>query len=89
MANVFKTRSRSEWEDRLADAGDLIYEKVQRTLELRDDPQVKRNNYMIDFDHPVLGDIRVAPDAGFLFGEPRLHPQDGARARRGHRNDTD
>ena len=35
MAAVFKTRPRSEWEDRLADAGDLIYEKVQRTLELR------------------------------------------------------
>ncbi len=56
MAEVFKTRSRPEWESRLADAGDLIYEKVQRTLELRDDPQVKRNNYMINFDHPVLGD---------------------------------
>ena len=56
MAEVFKTRPRAEWECRLADAGDLIYEKVQRTLELREDPQVRLNKYMIDFDHPVLGD---------------------------------
>ena len=56
MAEVFKTRPRAEWECRLADAGDLIYEKVQRALELREDPQVRLNKYMIDFDHPVLGD---------------------------------
>ena len=56
MAEVFKSRPRDEWERRLADAGDLIYEKVQRTLELREDPQVRLNKYMIDFDHPVLGD---------------------------------
>ncbi len=56
MAEVFKTRARDEWERRLSEAGDLIYEKVQRTLELREDPQVRLNKYMIDFDHPVLGD---------------------------------
>ena len=46
---------RDEWERRLSEAGDLIYEKVQRTLDLRNDPQVVENNYVIDYDHPVLG----------------------------------
>ncbi len=55
MASLFRTRTRAEWESRLSDAGDLIYEKVQRTLELRDDPQVVENDYIIDYDHPALG----------------------------------
>ena len=55
MGEVFRTRTRDEWEQRLSDAGDLIYEKVQRTLELQVDPQVVENDYIIDFDHPVLG----------------------------------
>ena len=55
MAEVFRTRTRDEWERRLSEAGDLIYEKVQRTLELQDDPQVVQNKYIVDHDHPVLG----------------------------------
>ena len=55
MGEVFRTRPRAEWEERLSEAGDLIYEKVQRTLELQNDPQVTLNDYVIDFDHPALG----------------------------------
>ena len=55
MGEVFRTRPRAEWEQRLSEAGDLIYEKVQRTLELQNDPQVTLNDYIIDFDHPALG----------------------------------
>jgi crotonobetainyl-CoA:carnitine CoA-transferase CaiB-like acyl-CoA transferase len=55
MAKVFKSRPRDEWEQRLSEAGDLIYERVQRTLDLQDDPQVVENKYIIDFNHPVLG----------------------------------
>ena len=52
---VFAGKTRDEWETILARAGDLIYQRVQRTLDLRDDPQVVANNYIIDFEHPVLG----------------------------------
>jgi crotonobetainyl-CoA:carnitine CoA-transferase CaiB-like acyl-CoA transferase len=55
LAGVFKTRTRDEWEGRLAQAGDLIFERVQRTLDLADDPQVTANDYVIDFDHPTIG----------------------------------
>ena len=52
---IFATRTRAEWEQRLHDAGDLIWERVQTVLDLPHDPQVRANNYLIDFDHPVLG----------------------------------
>ena len=55
LADIFKTRTRDEWEQALAEGGDLIYERVQRTLDLQDDPQVVQNRYIVDFDHPVLG----------------------------------
>ena len=58
MGVVFKTRPRPEWEQRLADAGDLIFERVQRTLDLQHDPQVVKNQYIVDFDHPVLGETK-------------------------------
>ena len=34
---------------------DLIWERVQDIMDLPNDPQVIENNYLIDFDHPVLG----------------------------------
>ncbi len=55
MGEVFRTRPRAEWERRLDEAGDLIYEKVQRTLDLRKDPQVASNGYIVERDHPALG----------------------------------
>ena len=33
----------------------MIYQRVQRTLDLPGDPQVVANSYIVDFDHPVLG----------------------------------
>jgi crotonobetainyl-CoA:carnitine CoA-transferase CaiB-like acyl-CoA transferase len=50
---VFARHTRDEWEDRLV--GDLIWERVNTIFDLPDDPQVKANNYLVDFNHPVLG----------------------------------
>ncbi len=58
LASIFLTRTRDEWERAMDAAGDLIYERVQRTLDLVDDPQVVENSYVVDFDHPVLGDTK-------------------------------
>ena len=52
---AFAERTREEWERTLGEAGDLIYQRVQRTLDLPNDPQVAANSYIVDFDHPVLG----------------------------------
>lgn len=55
LDDIFLTRSRQEWEQKLNEAGDLIWERVQDIFDLPNDPQVLQNNYLIDFDHPVLG----------------------------------
>lgn len=52
---IFATRPRDEWEMRLREAGDLIWERVQTVLDLPHDPQVIDNQYLVEFDHPVLG----------------------------------
>ena len=55
LDSVFVTLPRLEWERRLKESGDLIWERVQRTLDLPNDPQVIANEYVVDFDHPVIG----------------------------------
>jgi len=55
LDSVFVTLPRAEWERRLKEAGDLIWERVQRTLDLPNDPQVIANDYVVDFNHPVIG----------------------------------
>lgn len=55
---IFKTRTRDQWEERMAAAGDLIFERVQHSMDLAEDRQVIENGYIIDFDHPVLGDTK-------------------------------
>jgi crotonobetainyl-CoA:carnitine CoA-transferase CaiB-like acyl-CoA transferase len=59
IAARFKEKTADEWIETLNQSADLIYAKVQRIDELRDDPQVIANNYITDFDHPVLGKIQV------------------------------
>jgi crotonobetainyl-CoA:carnitine CoA-transferase CaiB-like acyl-CoA transferase len=55
LDDVFATKNREEWEAELAKYKDLIWERVQRSLDLLDDPQVVENNYVVEFDHPVVG----------------------------------
>ena len=55
LDGIFESRTCEQWEETLAEGGDLIYQRVQRTLDLPDDPQVVANGYIVDFDHPVLG----------------------------------
>jgi crotonobetainyl-CoA:carnitine CoA-transferase CaiB-like acyl-CoA transferase len=52
---VFATRTRDAWEQHFANAGDLIWERVQTVLDLPHDPQVIANKYLTEFEHPVLG----------------------------------
>lgn len=55
LDGVFIAATRSEWEERLDAAGDLIWERVQSILDLPEDPQVTMNDYLIDFEHATLG----------------------------------
>jgi crotonobetainyl-CoA:carnitine CoA-transferase CaiB-like acyl-CoA transferase len=55
LDSIFIRKNRDEWEKLLTEAGDLIFERVQSTLELPNDPQVRANNYITEFDHPAIG----------------------------------
>ena len=52
---IFESKTRDEWEGILSAVKNVIWERVQDVFDLLDDPQVVANNYIVDFDHPVLG----------------------------------
>jgi crotonobetainyl-CoA:carnitine CoA-transferase CaiB-like acyl-CoA transferase len=43
----------------LRQGGDFIFCAVQSVNDLPDDPQVRANDYVIDFQHPRYGETRV------------------------------
>jgi len=55
MDKVFISKSSKEWMKRLKEAGDVVCTPVQTISDLLDDPQVWANEYLIEFDHSVLG----------------------------------
>jgi crotonobetainyl-CoA:carnitine CoA-transferase CaiB-like acyl-CoA transferase len=59
MDEIFATRTCAEWIKILKDAGDLIFTPVQTIPDLINDPQVLANNYIINYDHKVLGPVLV------------------------------
>ncbi len=59
MDEKFLTRTRDEWMRHLKAAGDIICTPVQDHFDLRTDPQVIANDYMIECEHEVLGKVKV------------------------------
>jgi crotonobetainyl-CoA:carnitine CoA-transferase CaiB-like acyl-CoA transferase len=73
---VFATRPRDEWMRVLKGRGDFIYTIVNSVTDLPDDPQVRANDYVVDYDHPVLGNLTLLGMPVKLSatpGEPRGH----------------
>lgn len=58
MDKVFISKSSKEWMKRLKEAGDVVCTPVQTISDLLDDPQVWANEYLIEFDHSVLGSMK-------------------------------
>jgi len=56
---VFASKPRDEWLTTLRDAGDLICTPVNSLDDLPDDPQVRANGYVTDFEHPRFGNTQV------------------------------
>jgi crotonobetainyl-CoA:carnitine CoA-transferase CaiB-like acyl-CoA transferase len=54
---VMAGKSRDEWVERFKSA-DLIFSVINSLSDLPEDPQVKANDYILDYDHPVLGEMR-------------------------------
>ena len=56
---VFATKPRAEWVGILHRGGDFVFTPVNSIDDLPDDPQVRANDYVTDFDHPRFGSTKV------------------------------
>ena len=73
---VFAARPRDEWMRVLKGRGDFIYTIVNSVSDLPDDPQVRANDYVVEYDHPALGNLTLLGMPVKLSatpGEPRGH----------------
>ena len=60
MDEKFASKTADEWDDIFREFEvDFIYAKVQSITDLVDDVQVQANEYITDFEHPVLGDVQM------------------------------
>lgn len=80
LGTHFATRSRAAWIERLLQY-DTIHAPVQTPTEVRDDPQVLANRYLVDYEHPTHGAFKVACSPVQFDGEPtdvrRVAPDSG------------
>ena len=58
LDEIMATKDRAEWLSILQAAG-LLFAPVQELSDVLDDPQALINGYIIDYDHPLLGKIRI------------------------------
>jgi len=59
LDKVFVTKTRDQWMKILDAEVGLACSPVLDVSELANDPQVLENKYIVDFDHPVLGKIKL------------------------------
>jgi crotonobetainyl-CoA:carnitine CoA-transferase CaiB-like acyl-CoA transferase len=76
----FAKRTRAEWIERLLQY-DTIHAPVQTPTEVRSDPQVLANGYLVDYVHPQHGPFKVASSPVQFNAEPtdvrRVAPEVG------------
>ena len=59
LDKVFATKDRDEWIKILDEEVGIACSPIYSISDLKNDPQVLENDYIIDFDHPVLGSIQL------------------------------
>ncbi len=59
MDGIFITKPVDEWMEILKGTGDVICTPLQTIQDLRNDPQVIANDYIIEREHEVLGNVKV------------------------------
>jgi len=55
---VFSTKTRDEWMDIFLSKG-LMFCSIQHVSEIKNDPQAIANKYVVDFEDPVLGKLKL------------------------------
>ena len=60
IEGVFKTKTQDEWMKILKTKGEgIAFSPIHDINELSSDPQVLQNNYVIEVNHPTLGQVKV------------------------------
>ncbi len=59
MDEIFITKTADEWMKHLKGTGDIICTPIQTLMDLRKDPQVLANNYIVELEHETLGKVKV------------------------------
>jgi len=67
---IFAAKSRDEWMRILKAGGDFIYTVVNSINDLPDDQQTLANDYIVDYDHPAWGAIKVCGSPLILSKTP-------------------
>ena len=73
LDRVFATRPREEWVKQFKEKAKFAWDEVLEVSEAAVDPQVLANDYVADFHHPVLGDVRV-PGCPVSFSKMEAGP---------------
>ena len=66
---LFRSKTTAEWL-KILDANDIAAGPVRFIEELWDDPQVRANGYVVEYDHPLLGPMRGAAPLVTMSGTP-------------------
>jgi CoA:oxalate CoA-transferase len=56
---AFLSKPRDQWLSALHKGGDLIFTVVNSVSDLENDPQVIANEYIVDYEHPSLGAMKL------------------------------
>jgi CoA:oxalate CoA-transferase len=56
---TFATRPRDEWVRIFEQAGDFIFTRMNTIADLPEDPQVTANEYVVNYEHPRRGKVRL------------------------------
>ena len=60
LDSAFASKTRADWIETLRRSeGDFIFTVVNSVDDLPDDPQVRANDYVIEYDHPHYGTIQM------------------------------
>lgn len=59
LERVFLTRDSNEWAKTLTEKGDFPFSQVSDYSDVVSDPQVILNDYIVEFNHPTMGKMRV------------------------------
>lgn len=74
LDSVFARKARQEWVEAFREKAQFAWDIVNSVSDAGQDPQVLANDYVTDFHHPVLGDVKV-PGMPFSLSKMETSPR--------------